>query len=39
MVTEAICQPIEILLAEDNPGDVLLTREALARIHRGRASG
>ncbi|MCX7827373.1 MAG: response regulator, partial [Verrucomicrobiae bacterium] len=29
------CKPIEILLAEDNPGDVRLTREALkdAKVH------
>lgn len=30
MVSKASDRPIEILLVEDNPGDVLLTREALA---------
>ena len=29
MISSAISKPIEILLAEDNPGDVRLTREAL----------
>jgi chemotaxis family two-component system response regulator Rcp1 len=29
MPTEAVAKPIEVLLVEDNPGDVRLTREAL----------
>ncbi len=29
MITRTPCRPIEILLVEDNPGDVRLTREAL----------
>lgn len=29
MTSEIICKPIEILLVEDNPGDVRLTQEAL----------
>jgi chemotaxis family two-component system response regulator Rcp1 len=29
MRTEAIAKPIEVLLVEDNPGDVRLTKEAL----------
>jgi two-component system, chemotaxis family, response regulator Rcp1 len=35
MTMERMGRPIEILLVEDNPGDVVLTREALkdARVH------
>ena len=29
MTSEVICKPIEILLVEDNPGDVRLTQESL----------
>jgi CheY-like chemotaxis protein len=29
MTSEVMCKPIEILLVEDNPGDVRLTQEAL----------
>ena len=33
MSTQTISRPVEILLVEDNPGDVRLTREAL---HEGK---